>query len=542
MIICSTFIGSFLTLKRFSSFVLLALLLLSSFSVYAQANLVISSVPSTVRLHENSVQYSVSNRGSAVSERFRIRVWASIDNDIDASDLVSTSDVFQPLPPRVGSNNPSENHRINFRFPLPPEFTQSPFSRLTGDTLSPSQWIGTNMFARACILNEAGTTEIRCSSAVDAANPVAVLPPILGPNGFTYAPMGTSTGISSEFIELTWPVVPDDNGSPLIDEYRFTEIDSNGNENPIVVSINELETFTDATGVEMFRMRLEGREPGTRYSYANDQFVCLNNVCAFTTGVGGGTNDFVGNTFAIVPASTDLDGKVVVNWNPYAPVVGGYNLSRCNGNDLSQCVRLATLLQTTSYEDNSVVRGEEYTYLVDVCDRVSPNNFRRCQTGTGRFFRVGVSNLGRSSLVDQFEDDDTAGQATVVSSSVRQVHSFDSPTDDDWVQVNLSKASRLRVKTSAFDNENADTVLSVFDSSLNLLFENDDSDPVSNPSGFSEIETTLLPQGRYFVKATHFKLPIDGFPAPVIENYVLEIEILDLKVNMAPIIQLLLED
>jgi len=145
-------------------------------------------------------------------------------------------------------------------------------------------------------------------------------------------------------------------------------------------------------------------------------------------------------------------------------------------------------------------------------------------------------------LVDIYENDDTPQQATVISNSVQQLHSFDTPIDDDWVRVNLRAPSRLKIATSIFNGEKLDTVLSVFDSSQTLLFENDDSDPISDPAGFSAIETTVLPQGSYFVRATHFKLPIDGFPAPLANNYLLEIEVLDNEINLVPIIQLLLGD
>ena len=77
----------------------------------------------------------------------------------------------------------------------------------------------------------------------------------------------------------------------------------------------------------------------------------------------------------------------------------------------------------------------------------------------GPRFKLAVSSPGESGLVDQFEDDDNPRQATLVERSVSQLHSFDTPTDEDWVKLVLNRAQSIVIRTSGETSEDTKITL-----------------------------------------------------------------------------------
>jgi len=244
------------------------------------------------------------------------------------------------------------------------------------------------------------------------------------------------------------------------------------------------------------------------------------------------------------------DQGVLVDWEAPATLVQRYQIERCDANSRFDC-RVYELEGTaTNFLDTDVQRGRVYDYTLSVCDSLFSNSDNaddprngRCEDDDAFIYQFGEALTGFVSLVDDFEDDDVPSQATPVRGDVLQLHSFDSPTDEDWVRITLDAPSRIAIETLAFTGEVVDTTLALYDATLTLIGENDDKNRLEAPGSFSKIETDTLDTGIYFVKTTNFKLPSEeNLLAPTANNYLLSIEILDGDVIPTPAIQLLLLD
>ena len=138
---------------------------------------------------------------------------------------------------------------------------------------------------------------------------------------------------------------------------------------------------------------------------------------------------------------------------------------------------------------------------------------------------------------DRFEDDDTPQQATTVSNSVSQLRSFDTPTDEDWLEIVVSSAQSITFRTSGETSE--DTQLTLFDETGTNQIDFSSNTP-GVPTSFATLITEELDPGIYFLKVNQGFIP--GLPPQEVFNYTLEIEMNDTSVIMAPILQLLLND
>ena len=493
---------------------------------FGQADLTFILTPDTIDIDQTSYTYSVVNRGNISSDRFRIKVWVSADAVIDETDLNSLSTVLSELSPDNNTNSPRETHSIAFKFPLP-ELDNRPEPRLTNDSLTASQWIGRNMHARACIMDEFGEVEIECSAI--SSDTAQVLPPrslsFLG-NGSYGAPQVTS-GISTEVIELSWLVPPTDNGNLLIDEYRVTEEAFDGSTTQISAMVSDMTVFTGDDGLDRYRLELRGRERGKQYAYDNSLQTCLNNLCSTPTfGL-----EF-GNTLADFSATTDQSLRVTLDWDIFATTnVRGYYVVRCDFDNPDDCEEIATLIAGTSFVDQPVARGEKYIYYIDVCIV-----FLDCDISRARY-RMGITNPGTSGLVDDFEDDDTPAQATIVDRSVSQLRSFDTPTDEDWIEVVVSSAQSITFRTSGETSE--DTQLTLFGETGTNQIDFSSNTP-GVPTSFATLITEELDPGTYFLKVNQGFIP--GLPPQEVFNYTLDIEMSNQSIVIAPIINLLLDE
>jgi M6 family metalloprotease-like protein len=99
---------------------------------------------------------------------------------------------------------------------------------------------------------------------------------------------------------------------------------------------------------------------------------------------------------------------------------------------------------------------------------------------------------------DQYEPDDTSGQATTIQSGIAQTHSIIPATDEDWVSFTLTSASDLTIETNG---TSGDTRMWLYDSDLNQIAHNDD---VGWPSYFSKITQTGLGAGTYYAKIDEY--------------------------------------
>jgi len=520
-------------------FIIVLALCCININALAQADLGVSFTPSrSFTLSNTSISAFVRNDGNALSGPFRIKVWASFDLNIDDNDLVAISSAALPgLEPFDVTLQNTEVQVLNLRLPLPaPDDRQQP--RLVGDGLSPRQWIGRGVYIRACIMDPTGNIEVECQEGVtpNTGRSVTVAPPIVMQGlGRLNTPVA-SNGISSEFIELHWPVPRTDNGAVLIDQYLVTETDFDGNTAPISFNIADLDTVIDPdSGESLYRAVLTGREPGRRYQYNRGLAVCLESTCTLPSS----NTDLrtIGNTYARLSATTNLNGRIEMGWEPFSNAAVGYYVTRCTvGQPNDQCVELATLISATEFVDTQVERGLQYIYTVDVCDEVvNSDTSPRCRFNLR--YRIGVSSPGESGLVDAFEDDDNAQQANLVDRSVSQLRSFDTPADEDWVKVVISKAQSIVIRTSGETSE--DTEITLFDSNLNELDQSKNTPGVMFAS-FATLITDELEPGEYFAKINQETIP--GLPPQAVFNYVLDIEFEQGPVIISPIINLLLDD
>lgn len=99
---------------------------------------------------------------------------------------------------------------------------------------------------------------------------------------------------------------------------------------------------------------------------------------------------------------------------------------------------------------------------------------------------------------DQYEPDDTMDTATLINIFEIQHHNFHQPGDQDWVKFYATAGMTYVVETFNL-SYNSDTYIYLYDSSGNLLAENDDYNGLA-----SRIEWTCQQDGYYYVMVRHF--------------------------------------
>jgi hypothetical protein len=111
---------------------------------------------------------------------------------------------------------------------------------------------------------------------------------------------------------------------------------------------------------------------------------------------------------------------------------------------------------------------------------------------------------------DIYEPDDTNDLAHLIASGATETHSISPETDVDWVKFKLTIKSAISIETMSTDPHEApllyDTDLSLYDSNMNLITENDDKMPGTLWSFIQQCGAAaptaggaLLP-GTYYIK------------------------------------------
>lgn len=110
------------------------------------------------------------------------------------------------------------------------------------------------------------------------------------------------------------------------------------------------------------------------------------------------------------------------------------------------------------------------------------------------------TNTPQPNNADVHEPDDSPAEAAPIPPGTPQTHGIDPIGDEDWVRFSLADASAVTIETWG---ESGDTRMWLYDSDLNLIEENDDSDGL-----FAAIERTCgfeaLPAGDYYVKVAEY--------------------------------------
>lgn len=580
--------------KQFSF--LLMILVFSGFTSdtvaqVSQAQLVVIGQTSatTEALNTGSASFRVENIGDAVSRPFKVRMWVSVDTDF--SDDPSHGEVLETDNPRVTTNGIGVEDgrpanlfpdaegfypgiettvvldrttvwRVNWNFTYDLPRPDDPFSAGIPDSLYGT--LGNVYQFQACIIF-IGETE--CDSA----------PTSLGMDSTTVVPprvRGTAIegDDSIDQIEVGWMEVPfdqyfDASGAEqtidFVSKYRIRRRDHLGVPSFIELRPDEIQPSM-VDGISRFSLIFEegpnGLTRGKRNSFSIES--CHNAettqglpeklVCrpSFPTAPNSNFSPHVQAALEeefVATQGSRSDGIEIV-WEEPVAGVQRYRIVRCLDNSPvdDNCLQFEIDGALTSYLDTNVIRGVSYVYTLSACDRIVTNvndaRFGTCVDGSTSVYKFGKTNVGFVGLVDQFEEDDTREQATLVNNDVLQLHSFDSPTDQDWVKVSVRQRGRLVIDTSSFLGESVDTVITLEDNDGVEILMNDDADPQGAPGSFSRIETGTLEAGDYFLKVEHFRLPGGEFPAPTANNYVLTIDYLDFKAPMTPILKLLLLD
>ena len=468
----------------------LVIVLLSGSKVMAQADLfILQPNNSPVRLSDISTSSVIRNLGTVVSDPFRVKMWVSADNVFDDTDNIVISDVIMGLQPYAPpSSNEQHFQSINFKFPLPgvprAEDTR-PYDFLNNDTRTPFEWMGKRLYVQACIAEDT----VNYNKCRDWRGGLIVIPP--------KATIETaSRGTNTDHVEVTWRATPLDSGNQLVSFYRITErVGAVSRE--IDLNPNDIETFT-TLGQVYYRYNVSGGDPGIRYSYVVQ-------ACYFdgTTGFcpnGGGL--MYGNILANFTSSEGtFSDHILVNWDEFRKGTPLYRVIRCDEPNASNCINTQLPGTRTSYQDSNVVRGQQYSYTIEACDRSSGD-----ECHSNQWYKTGVTNPGFLSMVDIYEDDDTVNQATLVDSSDTQIHSFDTADDQDWVKLVLDRAQSVRIYTDGFQSSSLDdTELTLYDTDLNEIDYNDD-DP-DRITGYSALSKQVLEAGVYYLKVNQYELP-----------------------------------
>lgn len=464
----------------------------------------------------------VRNTGNVASPAFRVRAWASVDKLFQDSEVVWEEN-FNGLAP-------ISQITTSFTYSTP----------LDGDNRPLAEIVASELNFRVCV-EVPGDVPI----CFEEAEPVfAPDPPSLE----------ASQGSSSEGVELDF-TARTQNGEVPFDYIELTINDQVQNNFPPPARVErvdavDIQTLSDGQNEKTFRL-LAKPIAGSQASFSIKQCFRLPgglDDCGNDRGLGV-TNGASGHTRAVAKSTQgELNDRIRLEWPNYTDnrFFSAYLINRCELNTVPE--KCVSILSSSSggpeaYEDFEVTRGVEYIYTMNACIPVDPQN---CNIDTTRrnIARSEVSFIG---LSDQFESDDTPSEASSINRSVSQLRSFHTPTDEDWVKVELDSVSDVSIETSSFNGERTDTVLSLYqflNGDLTLLEENVDANVTA---GFSKIDTLRLDPGTYFVKATHFKLIPDSggdavIPAPIIPNYILVVSIdkLERPVVMVPILDLLL--
>ena len=112
----------------------------------------------------------------------------------------------------------------------------------------------------------------------------------------------------------------------------------------------------------------------------------------------------------------------------------------------------------------------------------------------------GIAANLTTAMPDQYEPDDSRGEAKPIEFGVAQERNFTPADDQDWATFELSETSTVIISTSG----DADTYLKLFDRAGNLIAEDDDSGNNYNAS----IER-MLQRGKYYVRVN--QVEIDAF-------------------------------
>src|SRR5687768_438121 len=116
---------------------------------------------------------------------------------------------------------------------------------------------------------------------------------------------------------------------------------------------------------------------------------------------------------------------------------------------------------------------------------------------------AGIVQVYAQAATDNYEPDNSSGQARLITSGIPQTRSIVPDTDVDWIKFQLSTTSRVILETTGpFPS---DTRISLFDGNLNPIEFNDDS---GTPPFYSYIDRTCggdeLPPGTYYVKVEEY--------------------------------------
>lgn len=102
---------------------------------------------------------------------------------------------------------------------------------------------------------------------------------------------------------------------------------------------------------------------------------------------------------------------------------------------------------------------------------------------------------------DAYEPDDDPATATALVHGEPQTHDLDPADDEDWLRITLTAPSALAIETRGA-SESDDTVLEIYDSSMQLIAVEDDKGGGDLGSLFAT--TTCLPAGDYLVRVTSY--------------------------------------
>jgi hypothetical protein len=131
-------------------------------------------------------------------------------------------------------------------------------------------------------------------------------------------------------------------------------------------------------------------------------------------------------------------------------------------------------------------------------------------TGEGRTYTVVVRGYDEEAegayqfralfepvAADSTEPNETQAQASAINLGNRITGYFQSPQDVDWYRLTLSSPGLLVVSTEG----NMDTLLSLYDRSVNLIQEDDDS----GEYGSNARITAQVPAGTYYIKVNEYE-------------------------------------
>jgi hypothetical protein len=115
---------------------------------------------------------------------------------------------------------------------------------------------------------------------------------------------------------------------------------------------------------------------------------------------------------------------------------------------------------------------------------------------------AGTAQAATAASTNNYEPDNTPGQAKLIASGVPQTHSIVPSTDLDWVKFQLTTTSGVLLETSG--TLNSDTRISLYTSNLTPIEYHDDT----ATSFWSYIDRTCgvdpLPAGTYYVKVEEY--------------------------------------